>query len=74
MSSPKMNPPQPTARGDLPAGKALQDADTAANYLSIGKTLLFRFVKEGKIPSVKVGHRRLFKTQDLDAFVANLEG
>lgn len=74
MSSPKMNPPQPIARGDLPAGRALQDANTAAMYLSIGKTMLFRLVREGKIPSVKVGHRRLFKTRDLDAFVTSLEG
>ena len=53
--------------------KRLFDAKSAAEYLSIGKTLLYQIAAEGKIPSIKIKSRRLFDFNDLYEFVEKLK-
>lgn len=53
--------------------KRLLDVKSAANYLSISKTLLYEWASKGKIPSIKINSRRLFDVLDLDEFVDNLK-
>ena len=53
--------------------KRLLDARPAADYLSIGKTLLYQLAAKGKIPGIKINSRRLFDVNDLDEFVDKLK-
>jgi excisionase family DNA binding protein len=52
---------------DIPVVKpaALRIAD-AAKYLSISESLLRKLVREGRLPSVKIGTIRLIATSSLD--------
>lgn len=52
----------------------LKDVSEACEYLSIGRTKLYDLIREEKIKSVRIGRKVLFKTSDLDAFVASLAG
>ena len=53
--------------------KRLLDVKFAAEYLSIGRTLLYQLAAKGKIPSIKINSRRLFDVYDLDEFVEKLK-
>ena len=53
--------------------KRLLDVKSAANYLSIGTTLLYQWSAKGKISSLKINSRRLFDVNDLDEFVDKLK-
>ena len=54
--------------------KLVFSVDEAADLLSIGRTKAFQLISEGRLGSLKVGHRRLVPRQDLEAFVlANRE-
>ena len=53
--------------------RRLLDPKSAAEYLSIGKTLLYELIGEGKISSIKIKTRRLFDVNDLDVFVEKIK-
>lgn len=41
----------------------------AADYLGISRTGLWRLLKAGRLPCVRIGGRTLFRRSDLDAFL-----
>jgi excisionase family DNA binding protein len=53
--------------------KRLLDVKTAARYLSIGTTLLYQWIKAGKIPCLKMNTKTLIDVNDLDQFVDDLK-
>jgi len=42
----------------------------AAEYLGIGRTLVYDLIRSGELPTVKIGRRTVLRTLDLDAFLA----
>ena len=46
----------------------LRDVDTA-DYLGISRTGVWRLLKKGEFPCVRIGGRTLFRREDLDAFI-----
>ena len=44
--------------------------DDACRALGIGRTMLYYLVQSGRIRSITIGKRRLFRTTDLEAFLA----
>ncbi len=50
--------------------KRLMSVKEAGAYLGITTWTLYSWVSQGKIPSVKLGSRRLFDVQALDRFIA----
>lgn len=53
--------------------KLAYSVNESAEVLGIGRTLLFELIREGRIPSVKLGHRRLIPRSDLEEFVQSLQ-
>ena len=53
--------------------KRLLDVKTAAGYLSIGTTLLYQWIKAGKIPILKMNTKTLIDVNDLDKLVEELK-
>ena len=49
----------------------LLDRFQAADYLNIGERYLRKLAYEGVVKSVKVGRRRLYARDDLDAYIAS---
>ncbi len=49
--------------------KLVFSVDEAAELLSIGRTTAFQLIADGRLGSLKVGHRRLVPRQDLEAFI-----
>ena len=52
--------------------KLAYSVDEAAERLGIGRTLAYDLIREGRLPSLKLGHRRLIARADLEAFVEAL--
>jgi excisionase family DNA binding protein len=59
-----------TANGH--AEVAALDREGAARYLGIGTTKLAQLTRDGRLPSVRIGDRRLWRRADLDSFLAAL--
>lgn len=55
-----------------PPMKLLLSVPEAAAALSIGQTVLWRYISSGLLASVKVGRSRRIKVADLERFVADL--
>ena len=53
--------------------KRLLNADEASEYLSIGKTTLYSWVKRGKIPIIKIETCTRFEVDDLDNVILKLK-
>jgi len=53
--------------------KRLLNADEASQYLSIGKTTLYSWVKRSKIAVIKLDSCTRFDVLELDAFVEELK-
>jgi excisionase family DNA binding protein len=51
---------------------AALDREGAARYLGIGTTKLAQLTRDGLLPSVRIGDRRLWRRADLDSFLAGL--
>ena len=49
--------------------RRLLDVKSAAEYLSISRSLLYQLCEKGKIQSIKINSRRLINVYDLDEFV-----
>jgi excisionase family DNA binding protein len=58
----------------LPASDRLAVTITeAARVTAIGRTKLYEFIKEGRLPIVKVGAKTLVRVAALDALLKSLE-
>jgi excisionase family DNA binding protein len=53
--------------------RRLLDAKSAAEYLSISRSLFYQLAAKGKILSIKINSRRLFDVNDLDKFVERMK-
>jgi excisionase family DNA binding protein len=53
----------------VPLEPALLSVQQAAKYLSVGRTELFKMLKEGRIRSIRRGRRRLVPKAELDRFI-----
>ncbi len=49
--------------------KRLLDVKSAADYLSISRSLLYQWAMKDRIKSLKINSRTLFDVEDLDEFV-----
>jgi excisionase family DNA binding protein len=58
------------------ASPRLMSIESAAQALGIGRTLLSRLVKDGRIAAVRLGRRTLIPVQEIDRLIADraLEG
>ncbi|MGD9967469.1 MAG: helix-turn-helix domain-containing protein [Hyphomonadaceae bacterium] len=61
-------PPAPPPVVSLPSAKLAYGIKEAATALGVSKTTIWRAMKEGKLPAVKVGNRTLIKTEALQAW------
>ncbi|MFK0335392.1 helix-turn-helix domain-containing protein [Rhizobium sp. NPDC090275] len=52
--------------------KLLLDTKETMEVLSVGKTKLFRMIKEGELSPVKMGGSLRFRVADLEAYVSGL--
>ncbi len=52
--------------------KMMLSVAEAAQALSIGEMTAWKLIREGKLPSIKIGRSRRIKTADLERFVAEL--
>ena len=50
----------------------LMSVTEASQWLGISRASLYRLVRSGAVPSVRIGSRRLFRPDDLAAFVATI--
>lgn len=57
----------------VPAPRLAVGIEEAADLLGLGRSLLFRLIKEGQLRSVKVGKRRLIAVSELEAFMGRLQ-
>ena len=57
----------------IAVNKRLLNADEASDYLSIGKTKLYSWVKRGKIPVLKIDSSTRFCIEELNEFVDTLK-
>jgi excisionase family DNA binding protein len=53
--------------------KRLLDIKTAANYLSISRSLLYQWIEKGKIRALKINSRTVIDVNDLDIFIEELK-
>lgn len=60
----------PTPPRDLP--KLLLTVQEAADWLGIGRTLMYELIGKGEIPSVRVGRLRRIRPTDLATYTDNL--
>lgn len=59
--------------GSRPGGPQLASAPVdAARRLGVGRTTIFRLMKEGKLPAVKIGARTVIPEEAITAFLAGL--
>ena len=57
----------------LPAdGRLMYRVSEAAEMLGIGRTNVYELMNEGRVRSVRIGHRRLIPRVALEAFVTEL--
>jgi excisionase family DNA binding protein len=49
------------------------DVDGACRLLGIGRSKLYRMIRAGELPSVKLGDRRLLRLETVRALLAGLE-
>jgi excisionase family DNA binding protein len=52
--------------------KMAYSVQEAAEQLGIGRTLAYELIREGRLPSIKLGNRRLVPHSDLVAFLEDL--
>ena len=49
----------------------LMSSSKASEYLGISIWTLYRWTKEGRVPYVQLGRRKLFDISDLEQFIEN---
>lgn len=58
-----------TATTDRRITPGLVDILEAADYLSLGRTMVYRLMNSGELASVKIGRRRLIPLQSLEDYL-----
>ena len=53
-------------------GRLMYRVSEAAEMLGIGRTNVYELMNEGRVRSVRIGHRRLIPRVSLEAFVTEL--
>jgi len=66
--------PPPTPRPERELQPLALCAEDAAEVLGIGRTLIFRLIKEGKLVAVRIGRRTIVPVREIEAFLARLGG
>jgi len=56
------------------AEERLLTVKEALKYLKVGRTTLYKLIKEGKIKPVKIGKRTLIDKNDLDRLIEESKG
>ena len=56
----------------MAGSKLAYSVTEAAEQLGIGRTLAYDLIREGRLPSFKLGNRRLVTKVDLEAFLESL--
>jgi excisionase family DNA binding protein len=69
-AEPPSPPPAPPLVVTLPSEKLAYGIKEAASALGIGRTTLWRAIKDGKLPAVKVGNRTLLRTEALQTWLS----
>jgi excisionase family DNA binding protein len=70
--TPPTPPPTPSQERELhPLALCVEDA---AEVLGIGRTLVFRLLRDGDLKAVRIGRRTLIPVRELEAFLARLGG
>lgn len=54
-------------------GDQLHALPAVASRLSVSRATVYEFLSRGALRSVKIGHRRLVRESDLQAFIGSLE-
>jgi excisionase family DNA binding protein len=54
-------------------GRRLLDIKSAAEYLSISRSLLYQWIDKGRIPALKINTRTLIDVYDLDSLIEILK-
>ncbi|WP_373068559.1 helix-turn-helix domain-containing protein [Gemmatimonas sp.] len=67
-----MNTHREHENGAGPPERYLYTAAEAADLLAVGRTSVYEFMADGRLPSVRIGRRRRIKAADLRAFVEDL--
>lgn len=65
--------PRPNPRAKFPPSKLLYSVADVAHMLSIGRSMAYRLVQDGTLPTVSIGARKLVAAEGLHAYVASLE-
>ena len=52
--------------------KLAVSVEEAAEQLSIGRTMAYDLIRQGELPSIKIGQRRLVARADLESYVERL--
>ncbi len=52
--------------------KLTYSVQEVSEALGIGRTLTFDLMREGKLPSIKIGRRRLVARRDLERFIEEM--
>ncbi|HEX8901773.1 helix-turn-helix domain-containing protein [Vitreimonas sp.] len=63
-------PPAPPPVVALPSEKLAYGIKEAAGALGVGRTTIWRAIKDGKLSAVKVGNRTLIRTEALQAWLS----
>lgn len=69
-SDPPPPPAPPPAVEVLPSEKLAYSIKEAASALGIGRTTIWRAIRDGKLPAVKLGNRTLIRTEALQAWLS----
>lgn len=64
--------PDPRDPTEDPPARRLLRPEEVAEVLNIGRTMVYGLMKSGELRSVKIGHLRRVRTEDVDAYVAGL--
>lgn len=67
---PQVPPPARPPVIALPSEKLAYGIKEAASALGIGRTTIWRAIKDGKLSAVKIGNRTLIKTEALQAWLS----
>ncbi len=63
----------PKKSSTAPVERLSVGAEEAAQILGVGRSTVFKLVKEGQLRGVKLGKRRLFTVRELEALLATLQ-
>jgi excisionase family DNA binding protein len=61
------------SKGPKPSPSSMLTVTEACEYLRISKYSLYQLIQSGKLPSVKIGSRRLIRMRSIQEFLNRLE-